>query len=88
MKYTILLLVLFCAANASAQTSIAYTNYCNSRFGYCLTYPVSILVPQPVADNGDGRKFLSNDNEVEMLVYGTENALDQTLAGMYRAELA
>lgn len=86
MKYALMLLVLFCAANASAQKAVKNDSYCNARFEYCISYPAGILIPQPEADNGDGRKFFSEDKRVEMLVYGIENALDQTLAEVYEEE--
>lgn len=86
MKFALILLVLSCCTIAAAQKTANYDTYCNPRFEYCVSYPVDVLIPQAIAANGDGRKFVSKDNEVEMLVYGTENGLDQTLAGLYAEE--
>jgi hypothetical protein len=80
-----MLLVLSCCTTVLAQKPIPvnYDKYCNARFEYCILYPQSLLEPQPEADNGDGRKFLNSDQEVVMLVYGQNNALDETLAGKF-----
>lgn len=93
MRYGIfsaLLLVLFCSAGAFAQKpkTITYKSYCNPRFEYCVSYPAGILVPEPEAGNGDGRRFWTKDQQVEMMVYGRNNALDQTIAEMYAQEAA
>jgi hypothetical protein len=37
------------------------------------------MVPQGEATNGDGQKFKSKDGRAELIVYGSNNALDQTL---------
>lgn len=47
-----------------------YKFYNNARFGYSISYPSDLLVPQGEAENGDGQKFLSMDKSAEMLVYG------------------
>jgi hypothetical protein len=85
MKYALILLLLSCCMGVAAQKpeTLTYDTYCNARFEYCISYPQGLLDPQPEADNGDGRKFLSSDHEVLMLVYGQNNALDETLAGKY-----
>lgn len=56
-----------------------YRLYHNARFDYSVSYPLDILIPQGEADNGDGQRFLSKDGRAEMLVYGSNNALKQTL---------
>lgn len=74
--------------NSAPNTSgDGFKFYSNPRFGYSITYPADRLEPQPVAANGDGREFLSSDRQTKMLVYGTENANNQTLAQMYSTEL-
>jgi hypothetical protein len=90
MKIALILLVLSCFTNVLAQKTkpFTYDKYCNARFEYCISYPQGLLNPQPEADNGDGRKFLSNDEQVVMLVYGQNNALDETLAGKFADETA
>ncbi|MFA6148945.1 MAG: hypothetical protein WC899_12125 [bacterium] len=64
--------------------NITYKTYGNARFGYVINYPVDILIPQGEADNGDGQKFISRDKDVIVLVYGSNNALDETLKGKYQ----
>jgi hypothetical protein len=86
MKYALMLLVLSCCTIAAAQKTITYDSYCNARFEYCVSYPTGILIPEPVAGNGDGRRFWTKDQEVKMMVYGRNNALDQKLAELYAME--
>lgn len=73
------------SSQASAQAG--YRRYHNARFGYSISYPVKILIPQGEAANGDGQKFLSSDGRTEMLVYGSHNVFDQTLQQVYQKEL-
>lgn len=79
--------------NAIAQSNniligqnITYNRYYNSRFNYSVTYPVSILIPQGEAQNGDGQKFVSKDKSITLLVYGSHNALNQKLEDVYRTQ--
>ena len=67
-----------------AQTN--YETYHNARFAYSISYPSDLFIPQGEAENGDGQKFLSRDGKVEMLVYGSNNALNQTLRARYHDE--
>lgn len=64
-----------------------YSTYSNSRFSYVISYPAALLIPQGESDNGDGQKFLSNDGQVEMIVYGSENTSDQSLRDLYNSQL-
>jgi hypothetical protein len=48
---------------------VKYQKYCNARFRYCLDYPRQ-LIPQPEAQNGDGRDFTSADGKVNLKVWG------------------
>ena len=57
--------------------------YCNARFGFCVRYPAS-LVKDTAAENGDGQVFKEKGNSsVEMRVYGSYNALNETLRNRY-----
>ncbi len=71
-----------------AQAQTGYVTYHNARFSYSISYPVRVLIPQGEAANGDGQKFLSKDGRAEMLVYGSNNALDQTLRNVYQEEIS
>jgi len=69
-------------ASALALTSMAppaYKAYHNARFGYRIDYPADFR-PQPEADNGDGRRFLSADGQTVLTAYAGYNALDGGLA--------
>jgi hypothetical protein len=68
------------------QAQNDFRTYRNARFNYSISYPANILVPQGEADNNDGQKFLSRDGRAEMMVYGSNNSLNQTLRQMYDAE--
>lgn len=58
--------------NGSAQRAV-YKTYTNARYGYSISYPSNLLVPQGEADNGDGQAFLSKDGAAEMRVYGSQD---------------
>lgn len=64
-----------------------YSTYRNARFSYVISYPTGLLTPQGESDNGDGQKFLSRDGQAEMIVYGSENASDQSLRDLYNSQL-
>jgi hypothetical protein len=57
----------------------AYHTYHNARFGYRIDYPAE-LRPQPEAQNGDGRRFVSADGRTTLSAYAGYNALDGGLA--------
>jgi hypothetical protein len=42
-----------------------------------------MFVPQGESPDGDGEKFLSNDGKVTISVYGTDNALGQSLQQVF-----
>jgi hypothetical protein len=70
--------VLLCATAARAQQ----ITYVNERFGTEVTFPADIFSNRmdPPA-NGDGLTFLSSDG-ASLAVYGMNNALAQTPAGL------
>ena len=57
--------------------------YRNSRFGYSIEYPANLLYPQGESENGDGQKFSSRDSRVVLIVYGSNNALEESLEEKY-----
>ena len=87
-KLTTFLVVLCLAALGVVQSQAqnGFRTYRNARFNYSISYPANLLVPQGEADNGDGQKFLSSDGRTEMIVYGSNNSLNQTLRQLYDAE--
>lgn len=50
------------------QNSAEYETYHNQQYNYSVEYP-TFLVPQGESDNGDGQRFSSEDNSVQLLVY-------------------
>lgn len=83
------------AACALIVTSVAvsvradtYRTYRNARFGYKVDFP-SRLVPEPEADNGDGRRFRSRDRKILLRVWGQYDSDNRGLRGqMQRATRA
>jgi hypothetical protein len=60
------------STTASATASMLepkYERYVNPRFKYGIDYP-GFLIAQPESENGDGRRFQSQDGESELTVYG------------------
>lgn len=74
------------SGNAVAQAG--YRTYHNARFDYSISYPVNVLIPQGESVNGDGQRFSSKDGRAEMLVYGSNNSLDQSLRQVFEAEIS
>ena len=50
------------------QNSAEYETYHNQQYNYSVEYP-TFLVPLGESDNGDGQRFISEDNSVQLLVY-------------------
>ena len=59
---------------ATSAHSAGAATYVNARFGYSVSYPTDLLIPEPEADNGDGRKFHARRGTAAMLVWGAYNA--------------
>jgi hypothetical protein len=75
----LIILLLFSQAAYGIAGQGQYRIYHNARFDYSVSYPADLLIPQGEAENGDGQRFLTKDGKAEMLVYGSNNALEQTL---------
>ncbi|NLZ94490.1 MAG: hypothetical protein GX921_01535 [Bacteroidales bacterium] len=50
------------------QSSVEYETYHNQHYNYSVEYP-NFLISQEESDNGDGQKFLSEDERIKLLVY-------------------
>lgn len=85
--FIICLVLGVCQVSAARVTQEKYSSYSNARFSYVISYPTGLLTPQGESDNGDGQKFLSRDGQVEMIVYGSENASDHSLRDLYNSQL-
>lgn len=83
-RFIIALILGCCASLVFAEET--YKTYHNAKFDYSISYPKNVLYPQGEADNGDGQKFLSKDAAAHLLVYGSNNALDESLAERFREE--
>jgi hypothetical protein len=63
---------------SSASASYAIATYTNDRFGFVIVYRSDLLLPQPEAENGDGRAFNAKSGKAQILVYGGYNALSES----------
>ena len=67
-------LLLFAACNGNPgktdtqQSNVTYRTYHNHRYDYTVEYP-DFLIPQGEADSGDGQKFISEDQEIKLVVH-------------------
>lgn len=73
MKRIVLLVALLTAFSLSNFGQVEYSVYENQRFGFSIDYPSSLLKMMPPPENGDGRTFVSDDDTVEMRVWGDNN---------------
>lgn len=55
---------------SDGKQEVQYRVYTNARYGFSVPYP-DFLIPQPEADNGDGRVFISQDGMVTMTAWGS-----------------
>ena len=87
-KYVLALVcvAMFVVAPTLAQDE--YETYFNSRFDYSISYPAQLLKPQGESTNGDGQRFLSQDGRCELLVYGSNNVLNDSLRQVYDEEIS
>lgn len=63
------LLTLLSFSGHSQTTATHYEAYCNSKYGYCVDYPSTILLPQGESGSGDGQVFESKDKQNSLTVY-------------------
>jgi len=63
-----------------------YRTYHNARFDYRVLYP-AFLIMEPPPENNDGRQFHSSDGKILFSVWGSYNALDQSLKEKYEERL-
>lgn len=85
MRYLFLFFSLVLLAHTVLADDVYHT-YHNPRFGYSIAYPKDILYPQGDSDNGDGQKFVSKNADASLIVYGSNNALNQSLQDLYLEE--
>ena len=66
---------------STTNDAISYDTYTNPRFGFSILYP-TFLSPQPEPENGDGRIF-KGENE-EMSVFASYNVLDDSIEKLFK----
>ena len=72
------------AVGALAQET--YKSYCNSRHGYCISYPGSLIL-QSKASSGDGDSFVSEDGQATLTVWGASDSLQKELKAGYKSSM-
>jgi hypothetical protein len=72
-----------------AQAPLPMKDYNNLRFGYHVSYPLSLLKPLPEADDGDGRVFQPANGHADIRVFGGYVLADsdQTIGGETKSAL-
>jgi len=85
-RRTIVLFVFAVALSMMIAGQETYRTYSNARFDYSIAYPANLLYPQGESANGDGQKFLSKDGHAELIVWGSNNALNERLKDVYERE--
>jgi hypothetical protein len=71
----------------AAAQEVSFATYTNARFGYSIKYPAGVLVPQGESENGDGQRFISPDGRSVLTVWGSHNALGESLEENFRQAL-
>lgn len=69
-----------------AWAADTYKTYHNARFDYRVLYP-TFLIMEPPPENNDGRQFHSSDGKILFAVWGSYNALEQSLKDKYDERL-
>ena len=91
-KALFLLLLLWFFANYSygqqESSTLNYSTYCNSRFGYCVGYPEGILYPQPERDNSDGTAFKNKSGQNILTVYGVFDGVGKSLSTLFKEDIS
>ena len=77
------------AYGALAQAPLPMKDYSNVRFGYHVSYPLSLLKPLPEADDGDGRVFQPANGHADIRVSGgyVSGDSDQTIGSETKSAL-
>lgn len=68
----------------NTEAKITFTEYQNPRYGFSIRYPDNFKLSKESA-NGDGAEFTFKDGS--LIIYGTNNVLNETAKGLYENEL-
>ncbi len=66
-----------------AQQSL---EYCNNRFGFCVTYPVDLHLAQDRPINGDGIVLEADGGDIIVNISGAHNVMDWSPEKLYSFE--
>ncbi len=81
MKPRFFLLGALWLAAGAAHAQDVYRTYQNPRFGTVVSYPANLVAPQTKFKNGEGRKFVSRDGQIEVTAYAFRNASARSARG-------
>ena len=76
-KLSAIIAIFIFAFISQAYAQMDYKKYCNTRFDFCVLYPVTFGVG-PSPDNNDGREFYDRDG-FSMTASGMYNVLENSL---------
>ena len=84
MRIAIIILIILSSINAIGICSPIvdnreYVRYTNSRFGFSIEVPKDFISQTPTTNN-DGRRFLSEDGQAEIVASAIINIMDKTLS--------
>ena len=83
-KFIRILAILLVGFISQINAQQAYTKYCNSRFGFCVSYPVNFGM-SPAPDNNDGREFYNREG-FSMTASGMYNVLENSLKAEMKSQ--
>lgn len=72
------------AADSLVAAGDGWQTYVNERFGTSLDFPADVFTPQEPPENGDGRRFVSQDATLEVYAW---NDLDEENAATLKRRL-
>jgi hypothetical protein len=78
---------LFALSHAGVAEAQNWTEYCNERYGFSLSYPADLFVVERTAEAGDGQVFVAADADARLLVGAFSNDSGYTPA-TYRDYIA
>jgi hypothetical protein len=76
-------MMLFLLPNLQAQQPL---EYCNNRFGFCVTYPVDLHLAQDRPINGDGIILEANGGSIVVNISGAHNIMEYSPERLYEFE--
>jgi len=81
---TVFIITIFMLGYITTVCAQEFNRYCNTRFGFCVIYPIALKV-SPAPDNDDGRKFYDH-NGFSMTASGMYNVLENSLKSEMKSQ--